>query len=88
METNDFRIVAARAFLATRPGLTAQELAAENAQLRELLTRTVDLADDCADAEPPGDVTTATFDGGVHMCAGDVLRLCDECRGKLLADVH
>jgi hypothetical protein len=51
METNDFRIVAARAFLATRPGLTAQELAAENAQLRELLTRTVDLADDCADME-------------------------------------
>lgn len=52
METNDFRVNAAREFLATKPPLAADELAAENAEARRLLGLVVEVCDDWAVTDP------------------------------------
>jgi hypothetical protein len=49
METTDYRIVNARKFLATGPGL---DRAAENTELRHLLSDAIAVADDWAAGEP------------------------------------
>jgi hypothetical protein len=55
METNDFRIIAAREFLTTKPKfdeLASDELVTENTELRRLLQQAIDVADDWAASEP------------------------------------
>ena len=87
METNDFRVIRAREFLARArqcsvAGLSASELTREDAELRRLLGWVIDVVDDYADTDLDLDVSQVVLWGGLYLKPADVLSLCPGCLSR------
>lgn len=69
METADYRLTAARNFLATAP----------DSDFTKLLADLVDLADDCMTTDVDETVSKVMTEGGVYLSSDDFQRLCPTC---------
>jgi hypothetical protein len=65
----DYRLTAARNYLASAPPSDFQKLLAD----------VLDVAQDFMDTELDQHVSQVLDEGGVYLCPSDVLRLCPEC---------
>lgn len=70
MQVYDYRITAARNFLATAPP----------SDFTRLLADVVDVADDFQATDLDESVSKFTTGGGIYMAPADVSRLCPSCR--------
>jgi hypothetical protein len=75
METKDYRLIAARNFLATAP----------ETDFSRLLADVVSLADDFIATDLDETRTQVTYEGGVYLSPADVHRLCPECLSRATA---
>lgn len=70
MRAYDYRITAARNFLATAPP----------SDFTRLLADVIDVADDFQATDLDESVSKTTSDGGIYIARTDVCRLCPSCR--------
>jgi hypothetical protein len=70
MDTYDYRITAARNFLATAP----------DSDVARLLADVLEVADDFQATDLDESVTKVTTEGGIYIAPADVSRLCPSCR--------
>jgi hypothetical protein len=70
LNTYDYRITAARNFLATAP----------STDFTKLLADVVAVADDFQVTDLDEQVTKMTTDGGIYIAPNDVCRFCPSCR--------
>jgi hypothetical protein len=70
IDTYDYRIRAARDFLATAPA----------SDFTRLLADVVDVADDFHATDLDESVSKITSDGGIYIAPAEVSRLCPSCR--------
>jgi hypothetical protein len=75
-ETGDYRLEAARNFLATAP----------ESDFTRLLSGVVDVARDFIATDPAENVTKVVAGGGVYIAPADYLRLCDDCKIRLVLE--
>jgi hypothetical protein len=75
MQTYDYRITAARNFLATSP----------ESEFTRLLADVVEVADDFQATDLDVEISKITTDGGIYIAPKDVCRLCPSCRTLAVA---
>lgn len=78
MNTYDYRITAARNFLATAP----------SSDFTRLLADVVDVADDFHATDLDESRSKVTTDGGLYFAPADVCRLCPSCRTLAIRAVN
>jgi hypothetical protein len=74
METSDYRLTAARNFLATAP----------HSDFTKLLADVVDVADDFMATDLDESTSKVTIEGGVYLAPADIHRLCPSCLSRAI----
>jgi hypothetical protein len=77
METSDYRLTAARNFLATAP----------DSDFTKLLAEVVDVADDFMATDLDEGTSKVTIEGGVYLAPADIRRLCPACLNRATENV-
>jgi hypothetical protein len=77
METSDYRLTAARNFLATAP----------DSHFTKLLADVVDVADDFMATDLDDSTSKVTIEGGVYLAPADIRQLCPACLSRATQNV-